>query len=116
MAVSAIPTLRQGSLGNLCWCRQNMLQTVKKLDHKVSRASAGLDSHTPGRTPVRRVKAHRDRPSNSMASRIVLPPQDRVISSEEMERLQAKEKAHLADLQVCHLLFFDAISSNARIP
>ncbi|PIL26617.1 hypothetical protein GSI_11311 [Ganoderma sinense ZZ0214-1] len=90
-------TQREESRQNCQW-QQNMLQYVKKLDHKVSRGT-GPASHFPGHTQAHRVKAHRECPSNSMASRIVLPPQDRVISLEEQERLEAKEKAHLTDLQ-----------------
>lgn len=51
-----------------------------------------------------------------MASRIILVPQNRPISPEEREQLEAAEKAHLADLQVRHLHFDFIACSNVAYP
>lgn len=76
------------------------MQQFKKLDQKVSRGSAGGGHTANTRGSGSRVKANRARPSNSMASRIILEPRDQPLSSEERAQLEEKEKGHLADLQV----------------
>lgn len=50
-----------------------------------------------------------------MASRIVLPLRDRPIPAEELELLEAKEKAHLADLQVSRTLNFVVAGSKTFV-
>ncbi|PIL33266.1 hypothetical protein GSI_04716 [Ganoderma sinense ZZ0214-1] len=89
---------RKESRLNRQW-QQNMMQYVKKLDHKIAHGSAAATHGTSGRSSVSRVKVNRDRPSNSMASRIVLEPRDQPMSPEDLKRLEEKEKGHLADLQ-----------------
>ncbi|KAI1787161.1 hypothetical protein LXA43DRAFT_1064576 [Ganoderma leucocontextum] len=82
--------------------QEDMLTFVKKLDWKVSRRQGMVGSAAYRQCAQgKHVKADHVQPSNSMASHIMLElPQGRILSPEELERLEEREKTHLTDLQV----------------